>query len=137
MGMEGGVDGGVGPFGSAEAAAQLLAFNYGVLGSWPLALTAYTHGTAGVRRAKETLGTDDIVRIVRSYSSRTFGFASRNFYVSFLAALDIDRNPEKYFGALRSEEHTSELQSHLNLVCRLLLEKKKKSQVRSVANPQL
>src|SRR5260370_11619029 len=28
---------------------------------------------------------------------------------------------------LRSEEHTSELQSHLNLVCRLLLEKKKKS----------
>src|SRR5882762_224795 len=29
---------------------------------------------------------------------------------------------------LRSEEHTSELQSHLNLVCRLLLEKKKKNQ---------
>src|SRR5260370_20202683 len=28
--------------------------------------------------------------------------------------------------AKRSEEHTSELQSHLNLVCRLLLEKKKK-----------
>src|SRR5260370_28400873 len=29
-------------------------------------------------------------------------------------------------GLPRSEEHTSELQSHLNLVCRLLLEKKKK-----------
>src|SRR5690242_18221995 len=29
---------------------------------------------------------------------------------------------------LRSEEHTSELQSHVNLVCRLLLEKKKKKQ---------
>src|SRR5260370_32763288 len=29
-------------------------------------------------------------------------------------------------GRGRSEEHTSELQSHLNLVCRLLLEKKKK-----------
>src|SRR5260370_38326954 len=29
-------------------------------------------------------------------------------------------------GEDRSEEHTSELQSHLNLVCRLLLEKKKK-----------
>src|SRR5260370_19704606 len=28
-------------------------------------------------------------------------------------------------GQMRSEEHTSELQSHLNLVCRLLLEKKK------------
>src|SRR5260370_21866531 len=32
----------------------------------------------------------------------------------------------------RSEEHTSELQSHLNLVCRLLLEKKKKKKVDSV-----
>src|SRR5260370_10303344 len=30
-----------------------------------------------------------------------------------------------FAGAMRSEEHTSELQSHLNLVCRLLLEKKK------------
>src|SRR5260370_3362472 len=30
----------------------------------------------------------------------------------------------------RSEEHTSELQSHLNLVCRLLLEKKKKKNER-------
>src|SRR5260370_31665781 len=29
----------------------------------------------------------------------------------------------------RSEEHTSELQSHLNLVCRLLLEKKNKTQI--------
>src|SRR5438477_9366002 len=28
---------------------------------------------------------------------------------------------------IRSEEHTSELQSHVNLVCRLLLEKKKKT----------
>src|SRR5260370_9926482 len=31
-------------------------------------------------------------------------------------------------GVYRSEEHTSELQSHLNLVCRLLLEKKKYNQ---------
>src|SRR5690242_21456443 len=29
----------------------------------------------------------------------------------------------------RSEEHTSELQSHVNLVCRLLLEKKKKQHI--------
>src|SRR5260370_16657888 len=33
---------------------------------------------------------------------------------------------------LRSEEHTSELQSHLNLVCRLLLEKKKHTHVSHV-----
>src|SRR5260370_26146629 len=34
--------------------------------------------------------------------------------------------PARRRDSLRSEEHTSELQSHLNLVCRLLLEKKKK-----------
>lgn len=103
MRIDSAVDDRLDPFRSTEAAAQLLAYNYRVLGSWPLALTAYNHGTAGVRHAKETLGTDDIVRVVRSYSSRTFGFASRNFYVSFLAALDIDRNPEKYFGALQKQ----------------------------------
>src|SRR5260221_4395850 len=32
----------------------------------------------------------------------------------------------------RSEEHTSELQSHSDLVCRLLLEKKKKSYIQSI-----
>src|SRR5260370_40472691 len=32
----------------------------------------------------------------------------------------------------RSEEHTSELQSHLNLVCRLLLEKKKKKKMNKI-----
>src|SRR4051812_49667931 len=34
-------------------------------------------------------------------------------------------NTELVLADLRSEEHTSELQSHVNLVCRLLLEKKK------------
>src|SRR2546430_7878725 len=34
---------------------------------------------------------------------------------------------QRYLALLRSEEHTSELQSQSNLVCRLLLEKKKKS----------
>src|SRR6267142_4393820 len=37
------------------------------------------------------------------------------------------RMPRELAERLRSEEHTSELQSHVNLVCRLLLEKKKKN----------
>src|SRR5438477_1767639 len=37
---------------------------------------------------------------------------------------------------LRSEEHTSELQSHVNLVCRLLLEKKKTEGTTIVTNTQ-
>ncbi|MEO7775548.1 MAG: LysM peptidoglycan-binding domain-containing protein [Steroidobacteraceae bacterium] len=89
------------PYRASEAAAQLLDYNYRLLGSWPLALTAYNHGAGGMRRARDTMGTTDIVRIVRGYKSPSFGFASRNFYVSFLAALDISHNPEKYFGQLQ------------------------------------
>src|SRR5689334_23889066 len=45
--------------------------------------------------------------------------------------LDLDRRPHRPQGmvGLRSEEHTSELQSQFHLVCRLLLEKKKKKQI--------
>src|SRR5215470_2231891 len=100
MRIDGAVDERLDPYRSTEAAAQLLAYNYRVLGSWPLALTAYNHGAAGMRRARETVGSDDFVKINRTYNSRTFGFASRNFFPSFLAALTVDENPEKYFGPL-------------------------------------
>ncbi|HEU4619569.1 MAG TPA: LysM peptidoglycan-binding domain-containing protein, partial [Gammaproteobacteria bacterium] len=86
------------PFLSTSAAARLLRDNYDVLQSWPLAITAYNHGQAGMRRAVAILHTTDIGVIVEKYDSRTFGFASRNFYAAFLAALDIDAHPEKYFG---------------------------------------
>lgn len=88
------------PYFSTVAAARLLESNYGVLQSWPLALTAYNHGVSGMRRAVQQQRTDAIEVILRNYDGRTFGFASRNFYVAFLAAVDVDANAEKYFGAL-------------------------------------
>jgi membrane-bound lytic murein transglycosylase D len=99
------------PFRATEAAAQLLGYNYRVLGSWPLAITAYNHGAEGVRRARDALGSDDIVRLVREYSAPLFGFASRNFYVSFLAALEVDRHRDRYFAGLRPlpEAHAQEV----------------------------
>src|SRR5256885_5957191 len=42
-----------------------------------------------------------------------------------------DQNTSAEFLGLRSEEHTSELQSPCNLVCRLLLEKKKKINIKT------
>lgn len=91
------------PFRSSEAAARLLRSNYAVLGTWPLAITAYNHGTGGMRRAVRTMGTTDIETIVRHYDGRAFGFASRNFYVSFLAAEEVDRKAEQFFGPVRRE----------------------------------
>jgi membrane-bound lytic murein transglycosylase D len=88
------------PYRASRAAARLLEQNYRVTGSWPLAITAYNHGASGMRRAARKLGTKDIVKIVRTYRSRTFGFASRNFYVEFLAANAVASNAEAYFGPL-------------------------------------
>src|SRR5947207_12691211 len=42
---------------------------------------------------------------------------------------------QRHADALRSEEHTSELQSHSDLVCRLLLEKKKTTAGRPAGKP--
>jgi membrane-bound lytic murein transglycosylase D len=89
------------PFFATDAAARLLADNYSVIQSWPLALTAYNHGLAGMRRAVHQQKTSDIATIVAKYQSRSFGFASRNFYTAFLAALEIDSNPERYFPNLK------------------------------------
>ena len=91
------------PYKSSEAAARLLQHNYSVLKSWPLALTAYNHGLAGVRRAVLKSSSDDIGDIVAKYDGERFRFASRNFYAAFLAALDVSRAPESYFGKKREK----------------------------------
>ncbi|MDA8349984.1 MAG: LysM peptidoglycan-binding domain-containing protein [Pseudomonadota bacterium] len=99
------------PFSATVAAAQLLAYNYRILGTWPLAITAYNQGVAGMLRAVRVEGTRDLGIIVRRYHTAMFGFASRNFYASFLAALYVDEHAQRYFGALRRlpEEHFQEL----------------------------
>jgi membrane-bound lytic murein transglycosylase D len=89
------------PFISSRAAARLLKHNYAVTGTWPLALTAYNHGATGMKRAIKQTGTDNIVTILRHYKSRSFGFASRNFYPSFLAAVEISQHPNTYFKGIR------------------------------------
>jgi membrane-bound lytic murein transglycosylase D len=100
MRVDGVVDQRLDPYSATEAAANLMLYNYRLLGSWPLAVTAYNHGPGGLRRAQDELGTSNIAVIVKRFQGATFGFASRNFYVAFLAALEVDRNAEKYFGPL-------------------------------------
>lgn len=92
------------PWLATKAAARHLKRDYKSLGAWPLALTAYNHGPGGVRRAVQSLGTTDIAEIAFNYSSPSFGFASRNFYVQFLAATEVAGNYRKYFGDLQLPE---------------------------------
>jgi len=90
------------PYISTDAAARLLKKNYASLGEWPMAMTAYNHGLAGMKRAKKSKGSYE--RIVKYYHSRSFKFASRNFYSEFLAARIVAKNPEKYFTNIRYEK---------------------------------
>ena len=86
------------PLAATYGAAELLRHNYRKFNNWPLAITAYNHGTAGVLRAQRTKG--DYEDIFKHYRSRRFRFASRNFYSEFLAACLVAQNPGKYFGEL-------------------------------------
>ena len=105
------------PWLATRAAGRLLAYNYSITGNWPTAITAYNHGLAGIRRAMRKYGDDAYVDIFREYDGRTFGFASRNFYLAFLAAREVDRNPGKYFPGIRlappEERSTVELPGYL------------------------
>ena len=86
------------PYIAAEAAMSLLEYNYRVLGTWPLALTAYNHGAGGIARAVREMGSSNIEDIVTNYKGRRFGFASRNFYAQFLAVNEVEERAESFFG---------------------------------------
>jgi len=86
------------PLRATEAATRLLKINYDTLGNWPLAVTAYNHGRSSLLRATNRLGTRDLEEIILRNRVRGFGFASANFYACLVAALEVERNPEKYFG---------------------------------------
>lgn len=85
------------PLRATEAAAKLLSTNHKSLKTWPLAITAYNHGRGGMKRAVRQVGTRDLGRIAQSYRSRTFGFASRNFYSEFVAAWQAYENRAIHF----------------------------------------
>jgi membrane-bound lytic murein transglycosylase D len=88
------------PLLSADAAARLLKRNYDVTGSWPLAITAYNHGLQSIRKAMKEHDTNDLMQLILAYEYKPFGFASKNFYAEFLAALRVSQDPAAFFGAL-------------------------------------
>lgn len=87
------------PLDATRFAARLLRSNYSMLNSWPLAVTGYNHGPTGVLKMTRSYNTRELGELVENVKSRrSFGFASRNFYACFLAALEVERNAGKYFG---------------------------------------
>ena len=89
------------PIKATHAAARMLRHNYELLGTWPLAVTAYNHGINGMLRAKTAKG--DYEKIFQEHESELFKFASRNFYSEFLAAREVAKNYQAFFGSLPIE----------------------------------
>jgi membrane-bound lytic murein transglycosylase D len=89
------------PYAATHAAMSLLEYNYNVLGTWPLALTAYNQGASGMSRAVRASGSNRIEDIILNYRGGSFGFAGRNFYPQLLAVLDVERQAQALFGILQ------------------------------------
>jgi membrane-bound lytic murein transglycosylase D len=90
------------PIEATKLAAKILRNNYGMLENWPLAVTGYNHGPTGVMKMTKKYNTRDLAELIENVNSRkSFGFASRNFYASFLAILDVESNAPKYFKNIR------------------------------------
>jgi membrane-bound lytic murein transglycosylase D len=89
------------PLKATRAAAQYLRMGYELLGSWPLAITAYNYGVNGMRRATAALGTNELSTVIEGHESPAFGFACKNFYIQFLAAAHVAMNQRHYFPEMR------------------------------------
>ena len=69
------------PYKATEAAARLLKENHLILHrSWPLAVTAWNHGPPGLRKGITAAHSQDLALIISRYHSKSFDFASSNFY---------------------------------------------------------
>lgn len=85
------------PIKSAVAAAYLLKQNKQILKNWPLALTAYNHGAGSLSKAAKKYHSFDLQVLIKKFKSSSFGFASQNFYASFLAILYAEKYKDKIF----------------------------------------
>ena len=85
------------PLESSRAAAAYLKEAYENLGSWPLAITSYNFGQAGMARAVAEVGSNDIVDLIERYNHPYWGFPPQQFYAEFVAAVEIGTSLSRYF----------------------------------------
>lgn len=92
------------PIIATRAAARYLAEAYSRIQSWPLSVTSYNHGVSGIMRAISATGTKDLDVIIQRYDGASFGFASKNFFPEFMAALEVEQNMDRYFPGVKKED---------------------------------
>lgn len=90
---------------ATDAAIEYLKRAKERLYAWPIAITSYNYGRAGMQRAVEQVGSYDLVDVLKGYHTSRFGFAARNYYAEFIAALDVYQNASQYFPDINPVQH--------------------------------
>lgn len=88
------------PIFATYAAAEHLAKEYELLGSWPLTINAYNTGPGRMLKARKQLKTDDITTIIKNFKEPGYQFYSRNYFPEVLAAIHVYQNQDHYFGTI-------------------------------------
>jgi membrane-bound lytic murein transglycosylase D len=79
------------PWTSTDAAARHLRDDYTLLQDWPLAVTAYNHGRYGISRGLKSINGKTLVDLIERSNHPRWGFAGKNYYAEFLAAVELER----------------------------------------------
>jgi len=85
------------PIIATQAAAGYLRTAHKRLRSWPLAITSYNYGMGGMAKAVRKARTRDLDKILRRYKGKRIGFAVKNYYAEFVAALHVIERAEICF----------------------------------------
>ena len=85
------------PFKATIYAAKHLKRDYKILRDWSLAVTAYNHGVGNLLKAKRRTRIGNVADLINRNRSAAFGFASKNFYTSFLAVVHAEAYHKKIF----------------------------------------
>lgn len=86
------------------AAINYLKGAYKKFNSWPLAITSYNYGRAGIQRALNTSNVSNFSELYTNYQGSRFKFAAKNYYAEFLAALQVYENAEQLFPEVSREK---------------------------------
>ena len=68
-----------------------------------MAITSYNYGQAGMARAVAEIGSSNLVDLIQQYNHPNFGFAPKQFYAEFLAAVEIGQNFNQYFPGVEQD----------------------------------
>ncbi|MEZ4871404.1 MAG: lytic transglycosylase domain-containing protein [Bdellovibrionales bacterium] len=85
------------PFKATLYAIKHLKRDYRILKDWGMAVTAYNHGIGNLKKAKQLTRARSIVDIINRNQSDAFGFASKNFFTSFLAVIHAEAYHRQIF----------------------------------------